>query len=135
MKRVRSEGVAGGMPRALFERLVVVLVWNEGWGGLGGAYMRARRTSAMGMTPSFSPWRGSAKREKASRISDSSCAVMLFSLASLEGRAVAGSLEAVAAADAPGAGGRRRGGWRVRFGWVEGAGGLPFCCRVIWVSD
>ena len=82
----------------------------------GVAYMRARRTSPMGMTPSFSPWRGSAKREKASRISDSSWAVMLFSLASLEGRAVAGGLDEADAADAPCAGGRRRGGWSSRLG-------------------
>jgi hypothetical protein len=77
----------------------------------GGAYINARRTSEMGMTSSFSfseSLRGSAKRVKASRISDSSCAVRLFSLASLEGRATAG-LE-VEAADALGAGGRRRGG-------------------------
>lgn len=40
----------------------------------------------MGITPSFSPLRGSEKREKDSRISDSWEGVMLCSLASLEAR-------------------------------------------------
>jgi hypothetical protein len=72
--------------------------------------MSARRTSPMGMMPSFSPSRGSEKREKASRISASSSAVRLFSLASLEGRAPVGLEVEAAADDAPGAGGRRLGG-------------------------
>lgn len=38
----------------------------------------------MGITPSFSPSMGSAKSEKASLISASSCAVMSCSLASLD---------------------------------------------------
>jgi hypothetical protein len=70
----------------------------------------ARRTSAIGMTPSFSPSMGSEKRLNASRMSASSCAEMLFSLASLDCRAL-GALLLVAVVSA---GGRRRGGWRRR---------------------
>lgn len=47
-------------------------------------HIMALRTSSMGMTPSFSPSIGSAKSEKASLISASSCAVMSCSLASLD---------------------------------------------------
>lgn len=78
---------------------------GKGMGGGGGMYIRARRTSGMGMTPSFSPAIGSEKRLKASRMSVSSWAVMPCSLASLEGRAVReGPASVVAAA------GRRLGG-------------------------
>jgi len=69
--------------------------------------MSARRTSPMGMTPSFSPSMGSANREKASRISASSSAVMSFSFASFERRAL--DLD-VGLEAAPAAGGRRLGG-------------------------
>lgn len=54
-------------------------------GGMPSA-IRHRRTSEVGITPSFSPLRGSEKRLKASRISFSSAAVMLCSLASLDRR-------------------------------------------------
>lgn len=79
---------------------------GKGMGGGGeGMYIRARRTSGMGMTPSFSPAMGSEKRLKASRMSVSSWAVMPCSLASLEGRAAReGPASVVAAA------GRRLGG-------------------------
>lgn len=50
-------------------------------------YIIARRTSPMGITPSFSPLLGSAKSANASLISASSCAVMSCSLASLDCRA------------------------------------------------
>lgn len=50
----------------------------------GETHIIALRTSSMGMTPSFSPSMGSAKSEKASLISASSCAVMSCSLASLD---------------------------------------------------
>lgn len=55
---------------------------------------------------------GSANKEKASRISASSSAVMPFSLASFERRVpdLGAGLEAAAAEDAPAAGLRRRGG-------------------------
>jgi len=46
----------------------------------------ARRTSPMGMMPSFSPSMGSENRPNASLISASSCAVRPCSLASLDGR-------------------------------------------------
>lgn len=71
----------------------------------GCTYVMARRTSPMGITPSFSPSIGSEKSPKASLMSASSCAVMLCSFASLDWRGcfVLG----------PGAvGGRRFGGWR-----------------------
>jgi len=81
---------------------------DEGRGGIY-IYIMARRTSAVGMTPSFSPSMGSEKRLKASRMSASSCAEMLFSLASLDCRALGALLLAVVVVSA---GGRRRGGWR-----------------------
>lgn len=76
--------------------------------------MRARRTSPMGMIPSFSPAMGSENSEKASRISDSSSAVILCSFASLDGRTpvLDGAPAAAAAAVEDDAGGRRRGGYR-----------------------
>lgn len=74
-------------------------------------YMSARRTSSMGITPSFSPSMGSANSEKASRISASSSAVMLCSLASFEGRAPVGL---AAAEEALAAAARRRGGCEKR---------------------
>ncbi len=83
-------------------------------GGKRGGYISARRTSPMGMTSSslsLSSSRGSEKREKASRISASSCAVMPCSLASLEGRAPPALVGFAAEDDAPADGGRRRGGW------------------------
>lgn len=56
----------------------------------------ARRTSPMGITPSFSPSMGSLKSANASLISASSRAVMLCSLASLDWRGL-GVAEAAAA--------------------------------------
>lgn len=47
-------------------------------------YIMALLTSLMGIAPSFSPWRGSAKSANTSWISASCAAEMLFSLASLE---------------------------------------------------
>lgn len=71
----------------------------------------ARRTSPMGITPSFSPSMGSEKSPKASLMSASSCAVMLCSLASLDWRGCCcfAPAEPVAAV-----GGRRLGGWTRR---------------------
>jgi hypothetical protein len=112
VKVVSCAGEEGGIPRALYPAQHVSYKGeNCGGGGEGRETdISARRTSPMGMTPSFSPSMGSAKREKASRISDSSCAVRLCSLASLEGRAPVDLEEEAAAEDAPAAGGRRRGG-------------------------
>jgi hypothetical protein len=50
-------------------------------------YIIARRTSPIGITPSFSPFFSSVKRAKASLISFSSSLVMLCSFASLDCRA------------------------------------------------
>lgn len=58
----------------------------------------ARRTSSIGMKPSFSPSMGSENRLKASLISASSSAVMLFSLASLDCRFLGAGLDAPALA-------------------------------------
>lgn len=60
---------------------------KEGISGKGDreTYIMARRTSPIGMTPSFSPSMGSEKSANASLISASSSAVMSFSLASLDG--------------------------------------------------
>lgn len=62
-------------------------------GKRGGLYIIALRTSPVLITPSFSPFFFSEKREKASRISFSSAPVMLCSFASLDCRTlgVAGS--------------------------------------------
>lgn len=51
----------------------------------------AERTSPVGITPCLSPSMGSENRLKASRISLSSCAVTLCSLASLESRGLGAS--------------------------------------------
>ena len=61
-----------------------------------GSYIIARRTSPIGITPSFSPSMGSENSPKASLISASSSAEMLFSLASLDSRGL-GALESLAA--------------------------------------
>lgn len=66
-----------------------------------GTYTSALRTSSRGMTPSFSAGKSSffsAKMWKTSFISVSSSAEMLFSLASLEGRARLGAAEELAGA-------------------------------------
>jgi hypothetical protein len=68
----------------------------------GGVFraIRQRRTSSVFRTPSFSSWSGlsvMANRVKASRISVSWSAVMLFSFASFEARFL-GAVAAVAAA-------------------------------------
>lgn len=80
-----------------------------GFGLLGGTgfYIIARRTSPIGMAPSFSPSIGSEKRLNASRISDSSCALRLCSFASFDGRA---DEDAPPPPPPPPAAGRRRGG-------------------------
>ena len=71
------------------------------------SYIMARRTSLMGMTPSFSPCIASQNRLKASLISASSSPVMLFSLASLDWRAFGAADDDSAAA----AGARRLAGY------------------------
>jgi len=73
----------------------------------GTTHVMARRTSPMGMTPSFSPSMGSEKRPKASLMSASSWAVMLCSFASLDWR----GCFAPEAPEAAAVGGRRFGGW------------------------
>lgn len=102
----------GGIPRALFSG-GGVLVWGAGRSasarvgetGQGCAYIIARRTSPIGMTPSFSPFIGSENSPKASLISASSCAVMLCSLASFDCRGP------FALGSAAGAAGRRFAGY------------------------
>jgi len=61
----------------------------------------------MGMTPSFSPSMGSENRLKASRMSASSCALILCSFASLDWRGFG-------ADDVPASAGRRLGGCKER---------------------
>lgn len=62
-------------------------------------YIIARRTSSIGMTPSFSPSIGSENKVNASLISASSCAVMSCSLASLDCLALVGGPDPAAAPD------------------------------------
>src|SRR6478735_8124671 len=89
-KSASSDLEDGGMPRALQHGKALLAACAHcrmvGRGWMGEGYIMARRTSPMGMTPSLSPSMGSEKSPKASLISASSCAVMLFSLASLDGR-------------------------------------------------
>ena len=70
-----------------------------------GAHIIARRTSLMGITPSFSPFFFCEKSAKASLISFSSAAVMLCSFASLDCRALGSGADAAAGA-------RRLGGYK-----------------------
>ena len=58
----------------------------------GRTHTMARRTSPVGMTPSFSPSMGSANSAKASRISCSCRAEMLCSFASFDCRSLGASL-------------------------------------------